>query len=152
MAEPIEIEHIEEDGGVMNVRVLEWVVLAVGLLFSFGALIYNQASFETKTEMQLTSLAKETASNLKVITRENEFTLSSLKVDIKRNELRAVRLETNLIQTSSDVNNKLASIGKGVVNINNSLAKLKYIYVSKEEAQSYLCRDEVDGRLIKSVR
>lgn len=75
-----------------------------------------------------------------------DMKLEPLKENIKRNELRATRLESSIIDSAKD----LSRISEGIVSINNNLSSLQYIYVSKVEAKDFITRDEVDGRLIKN--
>lgn len=104
------------------------VVCIIGLAFHAGI-----AKAEIKAE-------------IKEVKTSHKFELKAIEDNVKRNELRTARLESSIINSES----KLSSIDKKLDSLGNSLSNLKYIYVSKDEAKSFITKDMIDGRLIKN--
>ncbi len=82
-----------------------------------------------------------------------DLKLSPVIENVKRNELRNVRLESELISSNASTSDKLSTMIKGIDKLNNNFLNLKYIYATNDRLETELKKkvsyDRIDKRNLK---
>lgn len=82
-----------------------------------------------------------------------DLKLTPVVDNVKRNELRSARLESELINSNKNTGDKLSQLVTGINKLNNNFSNLKYIYTTHDYVDNELKKkvdyDRIDKRNLK---
>lgn len=82
-----------------------------------------------------------------------DLKLSPVVDNVKRNELRNARLESELINSNKNTGDKLSQLVQGIDKLNNNFSNLKYIYATNDRLDQELKKkvdySRIDKRNLK---